>query len=403
MSKLYEDIKLKTFSVRRLPSPLDEQIGPRGEIERGVKRSLAVANCADIPESLEDWRSINPRHPKLTSNVAKKIQSSLEDDPSSFLLKNRGITIMCETVSFDEKTQTVTLKMSNPSIHGLLDGGHTFEVIKERNGNMPSGGEDAFVTVEIISGVSDLERAVSIVEARNTSTQVKDQSIQELLNKYADIKNVLDGQPYAKRIAYKEHELLEDGSKKDIDIREILSYLLCFDINSFDSSTHPVIAYSSKTAVVEHFKNNGHTMSELSVLLPKILELRDTVYHELPDAYNEARGKFGALTGVTEVSGRKRMRPEELPFIAQESNYRIPSGFIYPVLAGFRNAIERNTKGYDWKVDPVELFRELKVELAKTIADQAKEFRNPNKLGKDKGTWDLCYLKVDNALLKRLQ
>ena len=72
MSKLYEDIKLKTFSVRRLPSPLDEQIGPRGEIERGVKRSLAVANCADIPESLEDWRSINPRHPKLTSNVAKK-------------------------------------------------------------------------------------------------------------------------------------------------------------------------------------------------------------------------------------------------------------------------------------------------------------------------------------------
>jgi hypothetical protein len=94
--------------------------------------------------------------------------------------------------------------------------------------NADKEGLGAFVKLELIERVEDSE-IVSIVEARNTSSQVKDQSIAELNNLFEEIKKVLESKSYSNRIAYKEFELLEDGSEKDIDIKEILSYLICFD------------------------------------------------------------------------------------------------------------------------------------------------------------------------------
>jgi hypothetical protein len=41
------------------------------------------------------------------------------------------------------------------------------------------------------------------------------------------------------------------------------------------------------------------------------------------------------------------------------------------------------------------------VELANRVGEQALEFRNPNKLGKDKATWRACYDSVELAVLRK--
>ena len=91
----------------------------------------------------------------------------------------------------------------------------------------------------------------------------------------------------------------------------------------------------------------------------------------------------------------------ELPFLSSESSYRIPNGFIYPILAAFRTLVSVDNERCSWKSDPVKFFHDVKMELAKTIGLRAQDLRNPNKLGKDEATWIMCYSVVDNAVLRR--
>jgi hypothetical protein len=140
-------------------------------------------------------------------------------------------------------------------------------------------------------------------------------------------------------------------------------------------------------------------MEKFYTLLPTILELRDEVYRELPKAYNLSGGKFGLLNGVIPLEEKKTS--VTLPFSGKTSEYQIPSGFIYPILAAFRNLVKIDDKLAVWKSDPLKMFEELKKELAERVGTQAKEFRNPNKLGKDAATWQLCYYLVQLETLKR--
>ncbi len=388
-------VKFPAISFRRIIGPNDDLRG---------RMYIAIINVKDIPEALDDWRKLNPRDPKITSGVALKIKSTLEDNPEAFLFKNRGLTLMVEKIDFDNKNNVVNIEMIDKNKNGLLDGGHTYRVIRNYLDSLSKtevSEINAYVRIEILEGINDIDDAIGIVESRNTSTQVKEQSIEELKKNYEEIKRVLKSQTYAENIAYKEFELLEDGSKKNIDIKDILSYLICFDIESFGSEKHPIKAYSTKASVVQHFRDNQERMIKYVSLLPTILELRDFIYLELPEAYNQSGGKFGGLTGITEISNKARMKKEKLPFTNKESNYRIPSSFIYPILASFRNLVEIKDDKCIWKTNPIKVFRELKDDLALRLGEQAKELRNPNKLGKDSATWGRCYDLVAIEVLKR--
>lgn len=389
-------IKMPVVSFRRIENPLEKD---------GKKMNIAVVRISDLAADLEQWRKINPRDPSTTSGVAKKIAQSLESNPRGFFFKNRGITLMAERVEFDNKTNLLELELSDLSKHGMLDGGHTYRIIRniidEVSGEESKDFQDAYVKMEILEGFEDLSEVVDLVEARNTSTQVKDQSIEELLKHFEEIKKVLKDKPYHDRIAYKEIELADDGSKKDIDVKEILSYLTCFDVDNFDGKKHPIMAYSGKGAVVEHFKKNREDLKKFIPLLPEILELVDHIYLTMPDTYNKQGGKFGHLMGVVELTRRPRRQPVISPFLGVESNYSIPSAFIYPVLAALRNLVNCSSGKCNWKANPVKFYDELKDELVQRLGEQAKEFRNPNKLGKDNATWGRCYDLVELEVLKR--
>lgn len=389
-------IKFPAISFRKVPSPYDEQ---------GTKTYIAVVNVKDLPSSLDDWREINVRHANLNSGVAKKIEATLKDYPSSFFFRNRGITVIVEKASFNNTDNIVEMEMVDRQRNGLLDGGHTFKTIMkfiEDLSEEEKSDINAYVKIEILEGFKEKEDIVGIIEARNTSTQVKEQGLQELRKQFEEIKKVLAGKDYAEQIAYKEYELLADGSKKILDIKDILSYLICFDVEKFDKDQHPTKAYSTKAEVIKHCTGENHErILKYVSLLPKILELRDIIYLELPDAYNSSGGKFGALTGVTEITNKPRMKKIPMPFTEKESRYRIPSGFIYPVLASFRNLVETKNEKCVWKSDPVKLFRDLKVDLAKRIVGSAKDAKNPNMLGKNPASWQSCYDVVRMEVLER--
>lgn len=386
-------ITMPVVSFRRINTPFEQE---------GKKIYLAVLKAKDLPKDFEEWREINPRDPRVSSGVAKKIADSLQNQPESFVFRNRGLTLLSKNVYYDNETKELAVEFSDKAMHGMLDGGHTFAVIRDAFDSLAEDEKEetnlnnAYVKLEILEGITSKDEATEIVGARNTSTQVKEQSLENLRQHFDSIKEVLKDKPYADRIAYKETELNEDGSRKDIDVKEILSYLICFDSEGFGDCNHPVIAYSGKTAALKYVVDNRDRLQKYLSLLPEILALRDEIYEKMPIVWNDDGGKFGRLEGVN----CKKQKTIELPFKNGRTEYAIPSSFIYPVLASLRVLVEVNEQGCTWKKPPVEFFNKYKKELVGRLIEQALVFRNPNKLGKEKTVWQSCY---DCVLMKTLK
>lgn len=365
----------------------------RNQYESSDGRRLCVftAPVGEIPAEWEEWRDVNVRDTKKRSDVFNAIVDTLKNDPEEMIFRNLGITIVSPNIVFDNKTNMVRVEFLDKAIHGIANGGHTFSAIQHA---LLTGPINAQVKVECIVGEVDPKWLVDIIDGRNRSRAVQVESLENLSKSYDPIKNVLINPLYKDRIAYSEFELDDRNKRKDISIREILSYIYCFD--DFDKNTHPIEAYSSKGAVVDYYANedeNGekrytYVLERASKILPEILELRDVIYRDLPKIYNEVGGSFGKLTtmGVT----TQENNPRQLKFINGATLYAYPDAFVYPVLAAFRKYVDH--RGWLWKEKPLVVWEKRKADIALAMKDIVGTFSgNPNKMGKAAITWRLCY------------
>ncbi len=374
-------------SVRRLKTPFDN---------KGYRCFMTVVKAGDIPKELAEWRKINPRDTNPRDYVSKDIRRTISERPDLFFFLNRGLLVLAKSMKFDNKEGTVTLSLDDPKKHGLPDGGHTFRVVMDTLSETEDQTMRSLpVRMEILTGFDDPSDVINIVEARNTSIQVKGISLLDAEGAFDGIKALVAGEPYADKIAYSEYSIDSEGKRKPISIREILSYLICFDIDAFDSEKHPTKAYQSKWQVEEHFSENRDRMAKLYPLLKDILRLRDTIHQELPRIYNNEGGdnsapaRFGTLDGV--VGAKPRV--ERLYFLDGWSDYRIPNAYIYSILAAFRVLVIKPSPRSNcrWKADPFEVLQKQAGKLARRFGKYARDVENPNQFGKNIAAWDNIY------------
>ena len=237
-----------------------------------------------------------------------------------------------------------------------------------------------------------------MVEARNTSNQVRDESLANLRQEFEPIKDVLRDHAYFDAIAWSEYEELETGKPKPIDVRDIISYLITFDTHSFNSTSQPLIAYKDKRACLHHFQDNKDRLRKLYPLLPDMLKLWDEIHFNWRSWYGEGRaeeagirGRFLKLTAVSQA-------PEALHFKGVNAPYRMPEAYKYPILSSMRAAIKIQGRGAKWATDPFELLQATGPQLTNIVGTIVRNTNNPNKVGKDVGTWSSSYLVVESAL-----
>jgi hypothetical protein len=389
-----ESFTIPVVSFRHLDTPFTKS---------GYKDYFAVVKVKDLPD-LAAWRRINVRHPKLTGSVPKKISNGYKECPEMFVFMNRGIVLAVHSVSFDNKTNEMTVKMTNPAAHGLLDGGHTYNIVCGEN----DLDFDQYVKVEILEGF-DNEDVPNLVDARNTSNQVKDESLMNLREKFKPLQNAIKGKPYEKLIAYSEFQVDGDGNAKPIDIRDVIAILTAFEKKNFNDSVHPINSYRSKAACLTHFRDHEKDYEKLYPIADDLLRLYDTIKLELPELYNTARGskgdvsggKFGKLTGVTVYKGNKST---PLHFIGKETKRGVPEGFVFPILGAFRAFLEKSPAQYRWAkgIDPFSMIKgDFGLSLASTIGTFALDAKNPSKTGKSPLVWQACYQTAQLEHLKR--
>jgi len=376
---------IPVVSFRHLETPFGKS---------GYRDYFAIVKVKDLPD-FSSWRRINVRDPKLTGAVPEKISRGFRDKPELFLFMNRGLVLAVHSVSFDNKTSELTITMTDPEIHGLLDGGHTYTITTSEAESLDF---DQYVKLEVLEGF-DGDDIPSLVDARNTSNQVKDESLMNLKGEFDKLKETINGAHYANLIAFKEYEVDGQGEAKPIDIRDIVAILTVFDRKNFTDSIHPINAYRSKSACLKHFEKNIKDYRKIYPIADDILQLYDTIRLRLPELYNKVRGskgdvsggKFGRLTGVTTYKGNRHVR---LHFIEEDSKYNVPEGFVFPILGAFRALLEEKNNRYQWgkNIDPFKMLEgDLGLKLADTIGNFALDAKNPSKTGKSPLVWQACY------------
>lgn len=393
MSKL---IEIKVESFRKIPNPY------KGDTSEYPQMYTAICDVKNVPKELLDWMETNPRKQNINGKVGKRIKNSLLTG-NDFHLLNRGLLISAQDVKYNNYDSKMTLVFTDNELHGNVDGGHTLKVIMENQDGLEEGQQ--YVKIEILTGVESFFE--DLAEARNTSTQVKDESIANLKEYFALIKDAIKDEAFKERVNYMEND------EGDIEISEILSLLFMFNIDAYPTmDACPVSAYSSKKKCVdsyiklyeqvekEEISEKENPYNKMLKVMPDIFRLYDMLECNIPQYYVRkfASGRYGATSGVTtakvDKNGKKRMF--ESKFSHTELGYSTPKGFLYPILGAFRALLEVDEEGnYKWSCDPYEVMEKIGPELvATTIERNRQNAGNPNKTGKDTTLWQPLYMRV---------
>ncbi|MGI6173650.1 MAG: AIPR family protein [Christensenellales bacterium] len=391
------NVKFKVEALRTLASPYRIGEKDKGEFETIY---YLLVDMKDLPENIP--LDVNPREPKMTTSVAKRLIAAVVEPETDFYINNRGIVIAAKSLTFNSADSEVTIDIGNQDdendkfLYGILDGGHTYTAIMKKRGEIPADLRK-FVRVEVITNVQNIAR---LSDARNTSVQVSDMALFNLDDNFEDVKSAISDQPYANEIAYKDNE------DKRIHISELLRLMYAFDIERFpDDNAAPIQSYSGKAQVFKRYKQafEGPLYKSLTKEIPRLIELYDTIECKLPERYKEykkaqgvANPRFGAVRGIESYDN-----PIKTQFLATSTKYAVSSGYIYPIFGAFRSLLrfdeEKGT--VSWLFDPIEIWKCVGTTLAQNTFETCT---NPQLAGKDKQLWLSNYRIVETQSLRML-
>lgn len=358
---------------------------------------------------------INPRSHeviKMTSRVPKAIEETITDDPELFHLLNRGCLILAKKAWYDNKERVLHFTIESDEEHGMVDGATTDRVLATlkkqisnadfeslRDDEIPDCFKESYVHLEIIAGDMDSDLRIKLADARNTSLQVKEFSLEDLKNNFRWLKDVIENSQLRGRIRYRENE------PAPIDVRTVLALLTLFHPFWEKENSNPVVAYTGKGAIIEMYKDEDWIdgYKSLSPVTIDILKLYDYLHVQFQKQYMKTYGsnaKLGKRKEVRYIEPQKKAK--ELPLTRSRTQYVIPDGWLYPLLGAFRVLLRQqknSKKPVTWIVNPFSFFDDYGSQLIRTIVETSFELgSNPNAVGKSKRVWEALRDKVENRL-----
>jgi hypothetical protein len=393
------ELKFKVSSFRKIPNPYYTLV----DGDKTPEMYILICDIHDVPENIP--MNTNPREQNLKTNVAKKIKDSLlEPAKLDFYLLNRGLLLSSDTVSYDNTNNIVTISFSDLDVHGNVDGGHTYTIIKECRDQIDRNQQ--FVKIEVLTNVESIFE--SLAAARNTSVQVKDKSIAELEKRFELIKDAFKTEDFYHDISYKENQ------NKRIDVTVLLAILNLFNIDRYqDMKNYPINSYSSNKQCVDIYinesKNNENDESKnpyvkMKPIMVDIIRLYDMLESNMAKYYkgdDNGIKKYGSVTGVvTRKPGKPRFASK---FYQTEMEYVSPNGFIYPVLGAFRALVYEEDGIYKWKKTPTEVLEKVGSVLVGNTVNMSRSLgNNPNATGKNTNLWQVLYMTVKMQVMSEM-
>lgn len=402
----------------------------------------------------------NPREAKV-GDVTDAIEESLEDTPSLFPFKTKGILLAAGKCEQRDRKR-FQLHFDDDDIEGVLDGGHNLLAIAlyilrkalgedadralkglkrwEMVPDLWKSNRDAieavkpkldFLTpIEVIypqgsaSGRDDFEDAVlDVARARNNNAELTEETKANKAGFYDAIRDSID-QELVEQVEWKTN----DGGR--IKVRELvaLSWIPLSRIEEEIPGKNefiPVAMYRNKGLCVAAYNTlmgsdeisqrakgeirelKNKAVKSAIAMLRDIPSLFDLIYTEFPEAYNEASPGFGRVSSVriweptkAESSDPKYLsHPARTKFYRHECKYDFPDGFIMPLVWALGELMEYKDGRVGWKVDPIRFIRKNLPKTLKVYYGMIQMANyDPQKVGKT----GACYYLAANDFKSRL-
>jgi hypothetical protein len=383
-------IECDDYRTLKIPNPDNDNI----------KLGTLFAKVEDLPERLLKWIDVNPRNPKYTKGgnlsgaVSRSIVKTLNEMPRIFSLKNLGIYILVDDVVSKRITgdkHIVTITLSNPQKHGIVNGGHTFSAIRQVIDQETYEG-DAYVRLHLYMNVPE-EDIVELAEGLNKNLQVTQVSLSNLVNKFEIIKTAMKGKRGESEIAY------ADGDPGKVDVLDVLHILSCFDLSQYPSNEkHPNDIFGSKQKILDRYCKDIEDMNSAYKILIKNLS-------EFLTLSDEVQKKCALKTSYYKIKGTYKdnrvgsdNHKKDAIFSSGVISGFIPQGWLFPMIAAFRANLSKSAWAegeIKWLIDPIIILDEIIDKLAELITSQHRENKNkPGEVGRKATAYDLCYSAV---------
>lgn len=329
---MIDNHEFKCAYARRIPDPNFKK-------SHRMETYSFLMRCADVPPNIgSEPNARNPNIKRLTyQQVAKSLLEEDGSDEGTFHLKNKGITIIADSVK-QNGDETFLVKIDT-GMHGIVDGGHTYALIQENINEIP---ENQYVRVDVRVGVPT-DWIPMISGGLNTAVQVQTMSLEDLKSSFDWIKKVLGTNQ--ENIAWS-----ENSQNKYLDARDLISIMSMVNpvVYPNDKSQQPINAYRSKEAALQRYKESSAEFKVMKPILMDVLKLHDHIAFTAKEVWNNAPQATNA--GSMKIFESKKKGKFNFPFIKKESEYRLAKPALYPILGAFRRFVRRNgiTGNLEW-------------------------------------------------------
>lgn len=358
----------------------------------------------------------NVRAPKESSKPFKKMIETVERNPQAFHIKNRGITFICEGFELAQTTNgarqlNISLadngdgdyideEISDARKVGIADGGHTFAVISNTMQRIDAlkeqeGWTEPFVRVRFITSKAAFVVPEEMVEALNTSTQVKEHTMDEYRNEFQPLKDIFTRSGFdIKNISFRENDA---GAW---DIRDILQRLGCF---LKDKQALGPQMYKSKQKALKLYidPKTREDFLALSDVMLDIAFLPEFIESQFSSKENmKTRNRFGGLRVVKPLKDGWRY-----PGIDLITYHRLDLAATLPLAGAFRELLQTDPKTgrQVWSVDWKEAFKRTADELYRSLVSNLANVSPVASLGSDQAYWTTAanvILRVKSEMLQ---
>jgi hypothetical protein len=341
----------------------------------------------------------NVRPPK-ENHPFKEMMETVEISPEMFHLKNRGITYYCEKFQYDNHSRKLTVSIpnvpkskfdeENARLFGIADGGHTFKVVQDVVADIDTYRQDEdwkepFVRVHFMASETDDFGIDDVVEALNTSIQVKRVTLEEYRGKFDALKDALSATKFdISHVAFRENE------DKAWQVQEIIQRLACF-LKERWKIIPPSSMYRSKEKALQLFVNDEvGEFRKLYPIIKDVITFPEFIQSSLGD--NIEGRKLGKVKGVKKLS--KQYRRECTDYL---STYRMDGAIVLPMASAFRTLLVAKGDGYQWKVNPYDVFKLCADDLYEVLLGRIRRMKSATQLAADQEYWISCEKVVMSA------
>ncbi len=343
-----------------------------------------------------DRGNANVRPPGEAKKPFRDMVKTVESDPASFHLKNRGITYLCDRFEYDNSRRLILITIpdvitddgdwtdTDDPRFGIADGGHTYEVIRQTVDRLnelaeQDGWSEPFVRVHFLAGSGiDAGEVEQVVEALNTSSQVQQYTLDEYQNRFDELKAALrDGGFDVSLVSFRENE------DKEWEVREIIQRMACF-LKDRWKSVQPTQMYRSKGKALDLFTSDEtrEEFRKLYSVLTDVITLPEFLQAEFGEGEAIKGKRFGGLRAVKTLK-----KPYVRPGTTYETLHLMDLAASLPLAAGFRELLELRGDRYHWRLDPKDVFRRCAEDLYRALVSKSKTAKNVNALAQDSEYW----------------